>query len=128
MDLTACPSNRIRYFPCVVLGGHSDRISLAEHVEGTTEAELGQEAEPLGCINASRKNGHQGVIKHDVVFSYFNNNTTRNRTNRCRIMSILRVSIHRECIGCMHQALIKLVLIYPLESMLFFCDFQIVNY
>jgi len=56
----------------------------------------------------------------DVVFSYFNNNTTRNKTNRCRIMSILRVSIHRECIGCMHQVLIKLVIIYPLESMLFF--------
>jgi hypothetical protein len=56
---------------------------------------------------------------HDVDFSYFNNNTTRNRTNLYRIMSILRVLIHGECLGCMHQALIKSVLIYPFREMMF---------
>jgi len=68
---------------------------------------------------SSTSGRHSVFDKVMWFFFYFNNNTTRNRTNRCRIMSILRVSIHRECIGCMHQALIKSVLIYPLESMLF---------
>jgi len=56
----------------------------------------------------------------DVVILYLNNNnTTRNSTSHCRTVSILRVSIHRECIGCVYQALIKLILIYPLENDIF---------
>jgi len=55
-------------------------------------------------------------------FLYFNNNTTRNSTSHYRTVSILRVSIHRDCIGCVYQALIKSILIYPLEKCCF-CDF-----
>jgi hypothetical protein len=41
----------------------------------------------------------------DVVVLYFNNNnTTRNSTSHCMTVSILRVSVHRDCIGCMYQA------------------------
>jgi hypothetical protein len=39
-----------------------DRISLVEYEGGTTETELGQEAEPPGCITADRRNGHKGVM------------------------------------------------------------------
>jgi hypothetical protein len=63
----------------------------------------------------------------DVVMLYFNNNnTTRNSTSHCRTVFILRVSIHRECIGCVYQALIKLILIYPLEKWCFW-DFWFIN-
>jgi len=69
--------------------------------------------------NATVKHSPETAPKIDVVVLYFNNNTTRNSTNHCRIVSILRVSIHRECIGCVYQALIKLILIYPLENYIF---------
>jgi hypothetical protein len=36
--------------------------------------------------------------------------------NHYRIVSILRVSIHKDCIGCVYQVLIKSILIYPLEN------------
>jgi hypothetical protein len=40
--------------------------------------------------------------KHDVVVFKLNNNTTRNSANYCRIVSILRVSIYIDCIGCIY--------------------------
>jgi hypothetical protein len=62
--------------------------------------------ESVGCL-----------AKDDVVILYFNNNnTTCNSTNHCRIVSIWRLLIHMDCIDRVYQALIKSILIYPLEK------------
>jgi hypothetical protein len=67
--------------------------------------------------NATGKQSPAIVPKIDMVVLYFNNNnTTHNSMNHCRIVSILTVSFHRDAIGCVYQALIKSIIIYPLEK------------
>jgi len=51
--------------------------------------------------------------------NFNNNNITRKSMNHCRIVSILRVPILRDCVGNIYQALIKSLLIYPSDNDIF---------
>jgi hypothetical protein len=87
-------------------------MDLLELFEGLALLLEGNEgADANGFLNhLKRRDISSGVLQGVYRCGFFqtsNNNITRNNTNHFKIVFILRVSIFRDCVGCIYQALIK---------------------